>query len=91
MFGSFLFSRKNEAMDGNNLFLAESIFMEETADRIFGMMPHEALAVTDELCRQTDKNHPTKSGSNQDFISTIRAGRDALCKQPNYCKQKETE
>jgi hypothetical protein len=49
--------------------------MNEKDERIFGMMPDEALAVADELCRQTDKNHPTKSGSSQDFISTIRAGR----------------
>jgi hypothetical protein len=52
-----------------------------TGQAAFGMTAEEIVSAADMLSGQTDKNHPTESGSYSDFVKTLHAGREAFANQ----------
>jgi hypothetical protein len=55
---------------------------------IFGMTMDEISRAADALSRQTDRDTPTKTGTYQDFIETMKRGHEMLLRQPGYNKGK---
>jgi hypothetical protein len=53
-------------------------------ETIFGMTLDEISQAADALSQQTDQNNPTKTGSYQDFIETMKRGHEMLLRQPGY-------
>jgi hypothetical protein len=56
--------------------------------RILGMTRSEIVAAADVLSQQKDQNHPTKTGSYQGLIDSVRKGREILSRQNGYCRKK---
>jgi hypothetical protein len=70
--------------------MSEEMYMESPIDdsRVFGMTQSEIAAVADALSQQKDQNHPTKTGSYEGLIDSVRKGREALSRQDGYCRKK---
>jgi hypothetical protein len=56
--------------------------------RVFGMTRNEVSKATDASCDQRDQNHPTATGTYQEFIKNVQTGSKALSSNSNYCKNK---
>ena len=52
----------------------------------FGMTSDEIATAAEALSKHKDNNHPSKSGSYEDFMGVVNAGHKALLKQENYGK-----
>ena len=52
----------------------------------FGMTLQDIEKTVEALSKHRDINHPSKSGSYDDFLSVVKKGHDALLKQENYGK-----
>jgi hypothetical protein len=59
------------------------------AERAVGMTVGEVADLAAELSQQTDRNHPTESGSWHDFAKTMREGHKELMQLDYYNKRKQ--
>jgi hypothetical protein len=57
-------------------------------EKIFGMSLNEITVAADTLSEQKDSNCPARSGSYQDFLNTLRAGKKLLATQEKYTQRK---
>ena len=46
----------------------------------FGMTEKQIIDTAEALARQTDTNHPEKSGTYTDFLAAVNSGREMLRK-----------
>ena len=63
--------------------------MAKTEDEVvaFGKTEGQIIALTEALARQTDSNHPTKSGTYTDFLNAVDTGREMLKNHKSYGKK----
>jgi hypothetical protein len=62
--------------------------MESDKDEViaFGMTMQDIIETTEAISKYKDDNHPTKSGSYDDFLSVKSKGHKALLAQEGYGK-----
>jgi len=53
----------------------------------FGMTEKQVIDAAEALAQQTDSNHPTKSGTYEDFLNAVDAGRKNLKEHKSYGKK----